>query len=226
MVKAKARRAHKSKAVRRSRPARSAAQLRSTAYHEAGHAVIGRVLTLVCGSATIKADYERLVAGHSITFEPYACEAEWEKRGRYRSRNSVWHARIIALMAGAESEQELLGKQALSDGSDKREIAWMKEELSGISEDQFWQRFEPRLRAMTRMLVRRHRARIERVAKALLAKTTLSRRQVDKLVGRSVADVKPSPPLVMNESELAALRAALDKLKPVVNADERRGPRV
>ena len=53
-----------------------------------------------------------------------------------------------------------------------------------------WERLEPRLRAMTRMLVRRHRNRIERVAKALLAKTTLSAKQVDKLVGRSVDDVK------------------------------------
>jgi hypothetical protein len=36
---------------------------------------------------------------------------------------------------------------------------------------------------MTRMLVRRHRARIERVAKALLDKTTLTAKQIDKLVG-------------------------------------------
>jgi hypothetical protein len=35
-----------------------------------------------------------------------------------------------------------------------------------------WGKLEPRLRAMTRMLVRRHRARIQRVAKALLAKMT------------------------------------------------------
>ena len=32
-----------------------------------------------------------------------------------------------------------------------------------------WQKREARLRRMTRMLVRRHRARIERVAEALLA---------------------------------------------------------
>jgi hypothetical protein len=38
----------------------------STAYHEAGHAVIGRVLTLACGHATIKPDYSTATAGVSI----------------------------------------------------------------------------------------------------------------------------------------------------------------
>ena len=38
------------------------------------------------------------------------------------------------------------------------------------------------------MLVRRHRALIERVAKALLAKTELSADELDELVGKSVAN--------------------------------------
>lgn len=33
---------------------RSRKRLKQTAYHEAGHAVIGRVLTLACGHATIR----------------------------------------------------------------------------------------------------------------------------------------------------------------------------
>jgi hypothetical protein len=49
------------------------------------------------------------------------------------------------------------------------------------------------------------------VAKALLAKEILSARQIDKLVRKSLADVKPSSStFVMDESE--ALRTALDKL--------------
>jgi hypothetical protein len=47
------------------------------------------------------------------------------------------------------------------------------------------------------MLVRRHRARIERVAEALLAKTKLSAKQVDKLTGRSVNDVKVNAPFLL-----------------------------
>ncbi|MGY4311099.1 thermonuclease family protein [Bradyrhizobium sp. JR3.5] len=40
---------------------------RHTATHEAGHAVIGRVLTLLCGGAIIAADHEAGEAGHAIT---------------------------------------------------------------------------------------------------------------------------------------------------------------
>lgn len=43
---------------------------------------------------------------------------------------------------------------------------------------------------MTRMLVRRHKLRIDRVAKALLAGTTVSEKSLDKIVGRSVDDVR------------------------------------
>jgi hypothetical protein len=69
----------------------------------------------------------------------------------------------------------------------------MAEELS-CTADKFWDRVEPRLRAMTRMLVRRHRVLIERVAKALLVRETLSGKQLDEMVGRSVDDVKVNAP--------------------------------
>ena len=51
--------------------AMTAKQRKTTAYHEAGHAVTGRVLTLPCGYATIRPDYAKAIAGHVIT-EPYA----------------------------------------------------------------------------------------------------------------------------------------------------------
>src|ERR1700724_3994931 len=44
---------------------------RKTAYHEAGHAVLGRILTLVCDSATIKPDHDS--AGTSLTHDPWDC---------------------------------------------------------------------------------------------------------------------------------------------------------
>jgi hypothetical protein len=113
-----------------------------------------------------------------------------------RTDSAVWHAKIMTSMAGAETEAALLGRIAIGDVYDRHEIGLMVEE--GFScPDSFWERQEPRLRAMTRMLVRRHRARIERVAKALLAKTTLSAKQVDKLVGRSVDDVKVNAPFLL-----------------------------
>jgi ATP-dependent Zn protease len=156
---------------------------RKTAYHEAGHAVLGRVLTLVCDSATIKPDHDS--AGHSLTHDPRACIYEWEKRGKVREPDAVWHARIIGFMAGAEAEAELLGTVPRGDGDDRYQIELMAEELETPAKR--WDtKIEPRLRAMTRMLVHRHRALIERVAQALIDQTTLSREELDNLVGRSV----------------------------------------
>jgi hypothetical protein len=64
----------------------------ATAIHEAGHAVIGRVLTLVCGRATIRTDHDS--AGHNMVEEPYACTSHWEQRGKVRARYAAWRARI------------------------------------------------------------------------------------------------------------------------------------
>jgi ATP-dependent Zn protease len=172
---------------------RTQKQLKTTAYHEAGHAVIGRVLTLHCGGATIKPDYDEEVAGHSIA-DHSGCAYQWEKRGKVRGVNADLHASIVTVMAGAEAEMELLGSKAVGDGNDRYQIELMAEELG---RDADWERLEPRFRAMTRMLVRRHKARIERVAEALLDKTTLSVKALDKLVGRSVDDVKVNAPFIL-----------------------------
>lgn len=42
-----------------------------TAHHEAGHAVIGRVMGQVCGGATIVQNVQENEAGHAITVDPY-----------------------------------------------------------------------------------------------------------------------------------------------------------
>ena len=73
----------------------------------------------------------------------------------------------------------------------------MAVELMALELGGSWSRIEPRLRAMTRMLVRRHRALIERVAAALLERRTLSREELDHLVGRSVDDVKVNAPFLL-----------------------------
>ena len=109
------------------------------------------------------------------------------KPRQWRKGESAWQGGIIAFMAGAEAEIEFFGHCVVGDGDDKYQIALMAEELpAGVD----WNTPEPRLRAMTRMLIRRHRTRIERVAKASVATKTLCARDLDRLVGRSVDDVK------------------------------------
>jgi hypothetical protein len=55
------------------------------------------------------------------------------------------------------------------------------------------------------MLVRRHRVLIERAADALLRKTTLNAKQLDKLIGRSVNDVKVNAPWLLEMHRQAVL---------------------
>jgi hypothetical protein len=167
-------------------------RVKHTAYHEAGHAVIARVLTLAAGRATIELNFADGSAGYGITRDPYQCEWQWERRGKVRAQNAAWHARIMAYMAGAEAEVACLGRCHAGDGDDRYQIMLMMEEITSEPAE-----LEARLRRMTQMLVLRHKARIVRVAKALLAETALSGKKLDQLVGRSVNDVKPNSPLLL-----------------------------
>jgi hypothetical protein len=165
-----------------SRRASSLNSPQHTAIHEAGRAVIGRVLTLSCGSATITPEFAKHTgevdsAGHAVTDDPHECSHQWEKRGKVRSENAVWHARIITYMAGAEAEVQILDSTQGGDGDDMYQINLMAEEL--IGDPLPWKTREARLRSLMRMLVRRHRERIECVAGALLTKKILSAKAID-----------------------------------------------
>ena len=135
-----------------------------TAVHEAGHAVIARVLTLASGPASIVADPES--AGHAITADPNVTVYEWGRRGKVRfTPRPEMVGRVLAYMAGAEAERVLLGKAGRGDGEDRWQIALMLEDIGPIDAEHY----EQRLRKMTRMLVRCHRERIKRVAAVLLS---------------------------------------------------------
>ncbi len=152
---------------------------RATAIHEAGHAVIGCVLGLLCGGATIIQDEDS--AGHAITNDPWAILSAWETRGKYRETETAFRARIIAFMAGREAEIALLSSSQGGDGDDQYQIALMADaELCDDPED--WARWEPRLRRQTRRLIAHHRDTIERVAEVLLEHGTLEPDEIDRLV--------------------------------------------
>src|SRR5689334_5077933 len=94
-----------------------------TAIHEAGHAVIGRVLGMGCGHATINADHNS--AGHGIIADPWAIAHSWETAGKHRDITSVWRGRIMALQAGAEAVAEILGMGACGDEDDRYQVTLM-----------------------------------------------------------------------------------------------------
>jgi ATP-dependent Zn protease len=154
-------------------------QRKSTAYHEAGHAVIGRVLGLICGAATIIPDVENNQAGWAIIEDPWMIIADWEARGRYRDVRTVYRGRILANMAGAETEKEIFGRCHGGDDDDQYRISLMLEEADL---DKEWERHQPRMRAITQQLVRRHRTKIERVAQALLRHGKLQADEIDALL--------------------------------------------
>lgn len=154
---------------------------KATAIHEAGHAVIGRVLGLLCGCATIIPNESKAEAGYSICADPWATLSAWEKREKFRDARSAFCGRILAYMAGAESERELLGQCPVGDGDDRYQIAMMAESCdSGLSNH--WEQYEPRMRRQTRRLVRKHRDKIERIARALLERETLEAHEIDALI--------------------------------------------
>ena len=92
----------------------------------------------------------------------------WAKHGRQRGNQerSAFRGRILACMAGAEAEREIIGELFGGDDDDRYQIALMLEEIDEADR-------EARLRRFARMLVRRHRALIEHVAQALSTERTL-----------------------------------------------------
>jgi hypothetical protein len=152
------------------------------AIHEAGHAVVARVLGLRGGTATLVPDELSGQDGHNTTIVPDPWETiEPDGSPSARPPWLTFRVRILSLMAGAEAERELLGSMDIEDGSDRAEIA----RLAAAPESELWDCFaeyEPRMRMQTRRIVRRYRSTIEDVATALLEQTTLSSEDIDGLV--------------------------------------------
>jgi len=153
--------------------------LKSGAFHEAGHAVIARVMGLTCGAAAIIPDIGNNVGDYAMIDDPVTVTGHWYERGRYRKGRTAYRGRILANMAGAETEKELLGWHPGGDDDDRRRILLV---LEAAELDEKWDRCEPRMRALTRQLVRRHRAKIERVARALLKRRMLQGDEIDALL--------------------------------------------
>jgi len=159
----------------------------STAVHEAGHAVIGRVLGLKCGGASIIPDYEDQSAGRAYNYGPAILGEWWQSEGSrkllLRDAACCYRAMVMTFMAGIEAENECLGGNCGGDYWDQVEIAKARDEINYPGDgDEAWFDYLDRLRAKTRGLVRRHRNKIERVAMALQTRKTLTAEEIDSLL--------------------------------------------
>ena len=157
---------------------------RHVAVHEAGHAVIARVLNVPCGDASIADgiecdfDIEQSASGWLGTANLASHEATvgaWIYQGRWRGHRTAYIARAIAFMAGAEAEIAIFGEN-VPDG-DGRDREGVDEIIVGAPG---W--IEPRLSSWTRTLCRRYAQRIEAVAEALLREVMLTDAQVRALM--------------------------------------------
>ena len=132
----------------------------ATAYHEAGHAVIARVLGLPCGRVTIVgADEDEL--GHAVVGDPIRT---WERGDG--PRRPLVEASCISLYAGVEAERVILGQQDSGDDFDSDKATSLIKIIGvrGASYvgDDVWDRYEARLRRRSNELVRIHQRQIER----------------------------------------------------------------
>jgi hypothetical protein len=137
-----------------------------TAVHEAGHAVIGRVLMLPCGSATAREDHDS--AGHSVTADLYVAHHAWVPKVRVSTRwpHHYFHG-------WCEAEVALFGACGGLDTDDRVQIGLMLTELGRDAN------VEERLRRATRHLVDRHLATVSKVAQMLETKVSLSTEELD-----------------------------------------------
>lgn len=147
----------------------------ATAYHEAGHAVIGRKLNLVCGDVSIEETAEWL--GFAEITSP---ERLWE-RGDGPKRSHA-EAFAIALYAGAEAERFFLGTTDVGDSADVERamsaLAWGGVRGATFVGDEAFDRAEARLRAEAARLVRFHSAAIRSAAQRLIEQGKLAADQV------------------------------------------------
>jgi hypothetical protein len=155
--------------------------LEATAYRAAGRAVIGRVLGLTCGDVAIKPNNDSI--RHVIIRDPWQTIQDWEDRQHFRDPASAFRGTIIARMAGREAELEVFGAQG-DEGDyrdDEMQIASLLQDAEPWGDPD---RFITRLRGKTRVLVRRHRQSIERIAHALLSTNVLTRDAVEAIMPR------------------------------------------
>ena len=150
------------------------------AIHEAGHAVIGRMLGLPCGDVTTEPSDDQEL-GHAVVGDPIRdwCRGDGPRR-------PLVEASCVSLYAGAEAERIIVGSADVGDGPDCSKATSLISIIglrgAAFVGDDVWERYEARLRRKAATLVTKHTEQIERVARALMEHGKLTDEQVNELI--------------------------------------------
>ena len=121
--------------------------------HEAGHAVIGRVLALKCYGVSVVPDFDDESAGHAICItDPWMTIEHWDEIGiehGWRDEDAAIRAGVLMLMAGCAAEQVILGVSESPFADLEDEYAAITN-LSSIYGPEEMQRYQDRLHRFAR----------------------------------------------------------------------------
>jgi ATP-dependent Zn protease len=158
--------------------------VRATAYHEAGHAVVMLAFGLEIDEATISPDAERDSNGHISHPPPLG----YITTG-VRDRRSLVRAMILSSYAGMEAERLVDPDAPHYHGAGDADTAFylsrtyevLPRKMEYVGDDAHW-RFLDRLKSEARHIVHDLRGPIGRLADELLSKTRLTGAEVEALV--------------------------------------------
>jgi hypothetical protein len=153
---------------------RKSPRTEAAAYHEAGYAVIGRCLGMIRSGASIESHNNSAIS--CVLADPNLIQHQWVLRGKYRDPSSVFRGKVLTYMAGAEAEREF-GFTRRKDGNDREQIVAMLQWLPKSDAS-----YEQLLRKKACGLVRRHKAKIDLIAKELCKRRTLLPDEIDALL--------------------------------------------
>jgi hypothetical protein len=155
------------------------AERREASYHEAGHSVLSRVLCKSGGAAALlDGDADLVAATKSIgqQFEPLLRQADGYAVTT-RRKDRFFHS-ILVTLAGGAAVAELLYQEPTGCEHDNAKVDAQLAEM-GFSDVAA---VRAMLMADARVLVRKHRQAIRRVARALKARGTLTGEEIDQII--------------------------------------------
>ena len=162
-----------------------------TAYHEAGHAVVARMLGYKLLGISIDSDLEGKLghSGSDVLPESLKQSKNWRKDVVTPEEWTAASDDIVIYLAGATAEELLHGREAVVDpdeprSSDETQVIGRLVRMCGANYEAQNELLADSL-ARARVLVKDHWEKIEAVAEALLEQTTLSGPETEELINGS-----------------------------------------